>query len=112
MTAGEFKRAVDTWEEDWQVQPPAAVAMDPRAFVPRPVGLVGISQVYEERGLEQWTLADLGLSPEEVGLAGSPTRVANLEKIKLDRRCQVLGGNPQEQADALLELLTSAGKIG
>lgn len=108
----EVHRVVDTWEEVWQVQAPAALAMDPRAFIPRPVGLVGLSLVYDQRKLRQWSVADLGLSAEQVGLAGSPTRVADLKKITHDRSCRILAGNPQEQAEALLEMLTVAGKIG
>lgn len=108
----EIQRIIDAWEEIWQVQTPAAFAIDPKAFVPRPVGLVGISLVYEQRRLRQWTLDDLGLAAEQVGLTGSPTRVADLKKIKHDRKCKTLEGNPQEQADALIELLTVSGKIG
>lgn len=108
----EVRRAIDAWEETWQVHTPAALAVDSRAFVPRPVGLLGISQVFEQSDLRQWTLADLGLTAEQVGLAGSPTRVAALKKIRPDRSCKVLEGSPQEQADALIEMLTVAGKIG
>lgn len=108
----EVQRIIDAWEEVWQMQPPAAVAIDPHAFIPRPVGLVGIAQVYEQRKLQQWALADLGLAAEQVGLTGSPTRVAALKKIKQDRNCRMLGGNPREQADALIEALTGAGEIG
>ncbi|MCB2189659.1 MAG: electron transfer flavoprotein subunit beta/FixA family protein [Deltaproteobacteria bacterium] len=107
----EVRRSIDTWEEVWQVQPPAAAALESRAFVPRFVGLGGISQVFEQRALQEWTLADLGLTPGQVGLMGSPTRVAALEKIKHDRKCKMLAGNPQEQAEALLEMLTRAGEI-
>ncbi|MFH2128655.1 MAG: electron transfer flavoprotein subunit beta/FixA family protein [Pseudomonadota bacterium] len=108
----EVNRIVDTWEEVWQVQAPAAVSIDPRAFIPRPVGLVGLSLVYDERKLRQWTMADLGLAADQVGLTGSPTRVADLKKVKHDRSCRMLEGNPQEQTEALIEMLSVAGKIG
>ncbi|MCB2194205.1 MAG: electron transfer flavoprotein subunit beta/FixA family protein [Deltaproteobacteria bacterium] len=108
----EVHRIVDTWEEVWQVRTPAAVAIDPRAFIPKPLSLVDLSQVYDQPELRQWTVADLGLTAEQVGLTGSPTRVADLKKIKHDRSCRILEGNPQEQADALIEMLTLAGKIG
>ncbi|MCF8033244.1 MAG: electron transfer flavoprotein subunit beta/FixA family protein [Desulfarculaceae bacterium] len=108
----EVHRVVDTWEEAWQVQTPAALAMDPRAFIPRPVGLVGLSQVYDQPKLWQWNVADLGLTAEQVGLTGSPTRVADLKKTTHDRSCRIIEGNPLEQAEALLEMLALAGKIG
>ncbi len=107
-----LERTMDAWEETWQVQPPAVATVDPRAFTPRPIGLVGISRVFDRPAIEQWSLADLGLAAEEVGLTGSPTRVIALEKIKRDRRCTMLEGEPRKQVEALLECLARAGLVG
>lgn len=107
-----LQRTMDTWEETWQVRPPAAATIEPRAFAPRPIGLVGISRVYDQPAVEQWTLSDLNLLEEEVGMTGSPTRVAALEKIKRNRRCTMLEGEPQAQMEALLERLANAGVLG
>ena len=106
-----IERTIDAWEESWQVTSPMAATIDTRAFAPRPVGLVGISRVYEEPVIEHWTPADLGLRAEEVGLAGSPTRVAALEKINRNRRCDMLEGEPQEQVAELMARLTTMGAI-
>lgn len=108
----EMERTMDAWEEHWQVVSPAAATIDPRAFVPRPVGLLGISKVFEEPAIERLSLAELGLTSEEVGLKGSPTRVAALEKIKQDRKCDMLEGDPQDQATELINRLTTAGVLG
>ena len=102
---------MDAWEENWQAPSPMAATIDPRAFAPRPVGLVGISKVYEEPVIERWSLADLGLRAEEVGLMGSPTRVAALKEIKRDRKCDMLVGEPQEQAAELMARLSRMGAI-
>ena len=107
----EIERTMDAWEENWQVASPMAATIDPRAFAPRPVGLVGISRVYEESAIERWSLTDLGLGAEEVGLMGSPTRVAALEQIKRKRKCQMLEGEPQEQVAELMARLTRMGAI-
>jgi electron transfer flavoprotein beta subunit len=107
----EVERTMDTWEENWQVASPVAATIDPRAFAPRPVGLVGISRVYEDPVIEQWSLIDLGLRAEEVGLMGSPTRVAALEQIKRNRKCDMLEGEPQEQVAELMARLTKMGAI-
>lgn len=107
----EMDRTMDAWDENWQVGSPAAATIDPRAYEPRPVGLVGISTVYDQPDIEHWTLADLGLKPEEVGLAGSPTRVAALEKIKRQRQCDMLEGEPQAQVEALMAQLKKAGAL-
>ncbi len=105
-------RTMDGWEERWQVRLPVALSIDPRAFVPRPVGLVGISDAFERPAISQWSLNELDLAPEQVGLAGSPTRVAALHKIKHERRCEMLSGEPGEQVDRLMKRLTKAGLIG
>jgi electron transfer flavoprotein alpha/beta subunit len=102
---------MDGWQETWQARAPVAVTIDPRAFKPRPVGLMGISRVYDQPEIEQLALADINLTAAEVGLAGSPTRVAALEKIKRSRRCTMLEGEPQKQVDELLERLVRAGLV-
>jgi electron transfer flavoprotein beta subunit len=107
----EIERTMDAWEEMWQAPSPLAATIDPRAFTPRPVGLVGISTVYEEPTIERWSLTDLGLKAEEVGLMGSPTRVAALEQIKRKRTCDMLEGEPQEQAAELMARLTKMGAV-
>jgi len=104
-------RTMDAWEENWQVASPAAATIAPRAYAPRPVGLVGISTVYDQPAIEHWTLADLGLNPDGVGLAGSPTRVAKLEKIKRKRKCDMLEGEPPAQIEALMAHLKKAGAL-
>lgn len=104
-----LERRMDQWSETWQVALPMAMTIEARAFTPRPVGLDGISQACEQPAIETLTLQELGLSEARVGLKGSPTRVARLEKIKQDRRCTMLPGDPQKQVAALMEHLTESG---
>jgi electron transfer flavoprotein beta subunit len=105
----EMKRQMDDWEERWQVNLPAAVTIHPRAFAPRPIPLIGIAQAHDHLNVETWRLADVGLSANDVGLQGSPTRVAKLEKIKHRRTCRMLEGEPQAQVEALIAHLTTMG---
>ena len=107
--AWEMKRQMDDWEELWEVNLPAAVTIHPRAFKPRPVPLIGIAQAHDPLEVQTWRLADLGLSVKEVGLEGSPTRVAQLEKLKRGRTCRMLEGEPREQVDALIAHLKTIG---
>jgi electron transfer flavoprotein beta subunit len=102
-------RTLDEWEETWQVSAPAVMTIHPRAFTPRHVGLTGIARVYDQPAVETWGLSDVGLSPEKVGLIGSPTRVSALHKVKRSRSCNMLGGEPQEQVEALVERLINTG---
>jgi electron transfer flavoprotein beta subunit len=108
----EIQRTMDAWEECWQIDPPGAATIDPRAFTPRPVGLVGISRAYDEVDILQWSLSDIGLKPEAVGLTGSPTRVDKLEKIKRNRKCEMLEGEPRMQVMDLITRLTRQGAMG
>lgn len=107
-----IQRVADDWEETWEVQTPAALAIHPRAFRPRPIALDGIARAYERLNVGTWSLSDLGLSEDQAGLAGSPTRVAGLQKVRRNRKCRMIEGEPQEQVDALIEQLTTRGIIG
>jgi len=104
-----IERRMDDWTETWRVATPMAMSIDPRAFTPRPVSLDGISQAFDQPTIENLALQDLGLSETVVGLTGSPTRVVRLEKIKQDRHCTMLTGDPQTQASALFDHLNKAG---
>lgn len=106
-----MQRTMDEWEETWQVTPPAAVTVDQRYFVPHYIGLDCISRVFDQPAIEEWSLNDLNLPVETVGLAGSPTRVIALEKINRDRHCRMLEGDPQTQVAALMEYLAKAGVV-
>lgn len=52
-----------------------------------------------------WKAQDLGVEPDRIGLAGSPTRVAKIYTPVFDREAEILTGTPAEQAQALLKKL-------
>lgn len=106
-----FGRTLDDWQEDWQVAAPAAVTLLPQAFPPRPIGLAGIGRALDQPATEIWNLADIDLQPQSVGLDGSPTRVANQKRIKHQRKCQLIAGEPKEQVDTLMTRLNTMGLI-
>ena len=107
----QIKRVIDDWEERWDVQPPAAISIHPKAFAPRPVGLIGVAEAFDQPNIETMGLNDLGLSPDQVGLKGSPTRVANLQTIKRSRSCEMIEGEPAEQVAGLVERLNERGVL-
>ncbi len=108
-TAWEISRMMDDWEELWQVQTPAALSVHPGAYAPRSIALHGIAGAYDTLRIETWSSADLGLTADSVGLAGSPTRVTSMEKMRRDRKCLMLEGDPRAQVDELIEHL---GRLG
>lgn len=106
------ERIVDDWRERWQVDTPAALTIHAKAYTPRTIALTGIARAFDRFDVEMWGLGDLGLTSDRVGLSGSPTRVAHLQKIKRNRACRMLEGEPREQVDALMAHLDRVGALG
>lgn len=107
-----IKRLMDDWEELWQVNVPVALTIHPNAFKARSIALPDIARAYDRLDIETWKLSDLALTADRVGLSGSPTRVAHLQKIKRSRACHMLEGEPREQVDALMAHLARVGATG
>lgn len=107
-----LRRIMDDWEEQWQVDSPAALTVHPRAFTPRSIGLTGISQALGQPNIECWTLEQLGIDRGAVGLSGSPTRVARMQQIQRSRSCNLISGEPSDQVEALVEQLIKLGVMG
>lgn len=108
----EIHRLMDDWDELWQVKSPAALTIHPGAYKPRAIALGGIALAHDPMEAQTWRLTDLGLDAKAVGLTGSPTRVANLQKIKRKRTCRMIEGEPAEQVAALVDYLTTKGMMG
>ena len=104
-------RGMDEWEETWRLSSPWAASIDQHAYVPRSIGLDSISQVFDHIDIEEWSLTDLDLAVEDVGLAGSPTRVVALKKLRHDRKCFMLEGDAQVQVAELVTHLNKAGVL-
>ena len=102
---------MDEWEETWRLSSPWAASIDQHAYVPRSIGLDSISQVFDHIDIEEWSLTDLDLAVEDVGLAGSPTRVVALKKLRHDRKCFMLEGDAQVQVAELVTHLNKAGVL-
>ena len=102
----------DAFREKYELSLPAVLTVHPGSVQPRDVSLLGIESAFEECEVENWTLADLGLSPDQVGEAGSYTRVISLVKVKKERKCRFLSGAAEEQADELVKCLVESGLMG
>ncbi len=106
------ERIADHFVEEYEVPVPAAFTIHPMAFEPRDLGLSGIGRAFESERVERWNLGDLGLMPDQVGDAGSPTRVLSMKRVKETKKCEFLKGDAREQADALMKRLSESGAIG
>ncbi len=88
---------------------PVLLTFDKEVNVPRLASMRGIMTA-ARAGVLRWGAADLGLSPDEVGLAGSPTRMRNVFASAGGRKGEVIEGPPNQVAATLLDKLR-AGRL-
>ncbi|HEV7734681.1 MAG TPA: FAD-binding protein [Candidatus Binatia bacterium] len=63
-----------------------------------------------EKPITELGLADVGLQPSDVGTEGSPTWVAGIEEVRIERRAEAItGDSPEAIAHALHDRLTALG---
>jgi electron transfer flavoprotein beta subunit len=107
----EVARKADGFVERFHLRLPAALTIDATAVKPRDIPLGGIETAFERGAIEFLDLAALGLREDQVGEAGSPTRVISMSPVKKDRSCEFIHGEPREQAESLIERLVGGGLI-
>jgi electron transfer flavoprotein beta subunit len=105
------ERTMDHWMETFELEFPAALTIRPEAARARDIPLAGLAQAFDWREVEGLTAADLGLTAEQVGEAGSPTRVLSIKPITRERRCRFLEGEAAEMAEKLMDHLTAEGLV-
>lgn len=93
----QVERSLETGSMKLRVNLPALVAVARGSNQPRLPTIDGIMRM-SQKPLKTYGLADLGVPREKVGLAGSPTRVAELFDIKHERRGEILRGKPEKTA--------------
>ena len=90
-------------EEEMTLSLPAVLTIQVGINEPRYASLRGIKQA-KSKPIDLLSHADLGLSPEEVGEAGSSFRVKRLF-IPEKGQAELIGGTPAEQAARLTEIV-------
>jgi electron transfer flavoprotein alpha/beta subunit len=88
-----------------RVSMPALLTVSHDLVVPHHIPLADLERAFTEQQVLRWGIKDLGLRPEEVGLAGSATRVWKLYKPPPKRKGEVISGTPQELVGHLIEKL-------
>ncbi|MBC8179402.1 MAG: electron transfer flavoprotein subunit beta/FixA family protein [Desulfobacteraceae bacterium] len=106
------ERTVDGFIEKFELSFPAALTIHPASVQPRDIDLADIGPAFEKQDTKIWNLGDLELSPDQVGDAGSPTKVLSISKSKRHKRCEFIKGDTLEQADELIKRLAESGMIG
>jgi len=106
------ERKADEFIERYKISLPGALTIHPSAVQARDATLIGIETAFGRMAFEKMSLSDLDLSAEQVGEAGSPTRVISMKRIKRDRRCEFIDGSAEEQVEKLIKHLKGSGLIG
>jgi electron transfer flavoprotein beta subunit len=106
------ERRADGFRDKLALSFPAMVTVHPGSVQPRDVGLHGIEAAFAAPKVEFWNLNELGLSLQQVGEQGSPTKVISLKRVKKVRKCKFLSGSAEEQAQDLARLFVDTGFVG
>ncbi len=93
-----------------QVQLPAVLTVTRKVNTPRTLSFSGIIKA-RKKEITTWSLTDLGVSENLVGLRGSPTIVSDMTIIESKRECEMIEGSLEEKADFLIDKLIEAGVI-
>lgn len=102
------------WEDGYRkiaVQLPAVFTVARDLNEPKKLSFSGIIKA-RKKEITAWSLPDLEVSEEEVGLKGSPTIVGDFGTLSTERNVEFLEGTVEEKANKLLSILVESGAIG
>ena len=91
-----------------EVKLPALLSVLQGINIPRHVSLARIS-VAMQTEITVWRLSDLDVDPTKIGLAGSPTQVAELFMPETKRRGEIISGDPETASNVLVRRLREIG---
>ena len=96
--------------EDVEICLPAVLTIQSGINQPRYATLKGIMQA-KKKEIREYTCADLGLGPQEVGEVGSRVQHLKLSFPEKKKKTLLLKGSPEETANALVEKLRKEAKV-
>jgi electron transfer flavoprotein beta subunit len=101
------KRMIDEGNEIIQSQMPLVITVTKEINIPRLPSLRGIMKSKSIK-IPTWTIKDLGIGADKVGLAGSHTKVIRIFTPKREKKAEVIQGEPEAQAACLIAKLKEA----
>ncbi|MEM3713124.1 MAG: electron transfer flavoprotein subunit beta/FixA family protein [Thermoproteota archaeon] len=105
------KRRIEGGFEKLRIVMPALLTILKNANEPRSTTFSGILKAVK-KPVVTWSLEDIGAEVDKVGLAGSPTKIMNVEKISSQRKRILIEGNDVEEiVNNLLRNLQEHGII-
>jgi electron transfer flavoprotein beta subunit len=97
-------------EEQIEMKLPALFAVQTGINEPRYVSIMGIRKAMQKE-IRLMTLADTGLTENDVGIAGSWIKLEKLYVPPVEKQAEFLKGNPDEIAGKITEILKSRGLV-
>lgn len=101
------QRMVEDGYETIEASLPAVITVVKEINKPRLPSLRGQIKAKSAQ-IPTWTVQDIGVEKEKVGLAGSATQVVKVFLPQRTRRAEMLTGEPAAQVDVLLEKIREA----
>jgi electron transfer flavoprotein beta subunit len=95
------KRMIDEGHETVQSILPAVITVTKEINIPRLPSLRGMLKAKSAK-IPTWTLQDLGLDPNKVGLNGSFTRVIKIFTPQRVKKAEMINGEPEAQVTCLI----------
>jgi len=97
-------------EEIVEVKLPAVLTIQTGINEPRYVSIMGIRKAMKKE-IKVLSLADIGLSENEVGEAGSWIRIEKMYIPPVEKQAEFVKGSPEEVAAKIAELLKARGLV-
>ena len=97
-------------EEIIEIKLPAVLTIQTGINEPRYVSIMGIRKAMQKE-IKVFSLAEVGLSENEVGEAGSWTKIENMYVPPVEKQAEFLKGSPEEIAARIAEILKARGLI-
>lgn len=109
-TGMRVKRMIDEGHEVIQSTLPAVITVTKEINIPRLPSLRGMMKAKSAK-IPTWTLQDLGLDPNKVGLNGSFTRVVKIFTPQRVKKAEMIQGEPEVQVTYLIGKLKEGGLV-
>jgi electron transfer flavoprotein alpha/beta subunit len=106
----EVKAARENGYRRMRVRLPALLTVTRDLNTPRALSFSGIIKA-RKKVITQWSLKDLGVPAEKVGIKGSPTIVTEMCAVEKSRKVEFLEGTREEKAELLIQKLVEGGVL-
>jgi len=108
--SAEVHRRIEGGEEVVEIKLPAVLSCDKGLNEPRYASLPGIMKA-KKKEIKKVGLADIGLQADEVGAAGSATKVVGYAPLAERPSCRMLEGEPGDMAAEVVRALREESKV-